>query len=125
MSSLTDGEAHLVGIEEHIGAFFLFVDDDVVHTCRVERTLDVEHRVGGEGDDVDIFVFEFAHDAADAVTAHAHARTHRVDVGVVAFDRDFGAFARESCHIVEHNHTFCDFWDFATQELSQKHGASA
>ena len=125
LSALTDGEAHLIGVEEHIGAFFFFVDHDVVHACRVERTLDVEHRVGGEGNDVDVFVFEFAHDAADAVTAHAHAGAYGVDVGVVAFHRDFGAFSRESCHIVEHNHAFCDFRDFATQELSQIHGASA
>ena len=125
MSALTDGKAHLIGIEEHIGAFLLFVDHDVVHACRVERTLDVEHRVGREGDDVDVFVFEFAHDTADAVTAHAHARTHRVDVGVVAFHRDFGAFARDACHIVEHNHAFCDFRNFATKELAQIHWASA
>ena len=69
--------------------------------------------------------FEFAHDTADTVTAHAHARTHRVDVGIVAFHRNLSTLTRDARHIVEHNHAFCDFRDFATKELAQIHGTSA
>ena len=125
LAAFTDGQAHLVGIEEDVGFFELFVDLDVVDVCRIEGTLDEEHRVGRVGDHVDVLVSQLAHDAIDATSAHAHARSDGINVGVEAFDGDFGAFARDAGHGAELNDAVGDFGDFAFEESTKEEGAGA
>ena len=125
LAAFTDGEAHLVGIEEDVGLFEFFVDLNVVDVCRIEGTLDEQHRVGRVGNDVDVLVAQFANDAVDTASAHTYARTDGINVGVEAFDGDFGAFARNASHSTELDDAFCDFGDLAFEQATQEHGAGA
>ena len=113
------------GLRKTSAFFELFVDLDVVDVCRIEGTLDEEHRVGRVGNHVDVLVSQLAHDAIDATSAHAHARSDWINVGVEAFDGDFGAFARDAGHGTELNDAVGDFGDFAFEESTKKEGAGA
>ena len=115
----------MVGIEEDVGLFEFFVDLNVVDVCRIEGTLDEQHRVGRVGNDVDVLVAQFANDTVDTASAHTHARTDGINVGVEAFDGDFRAFARDTRHSTELDDTFGDFGDLAFEQAAQEHGAGA
>ena len=125
LATFTDGEAHLVGIEEDVGLFEFFVDLNVVDVCRVEGALDEQHGVGRVRDDVDVFVAQLAHDAVDAASAHTHARTDGINVGVEAFDGNFRAFARDACHGAELNDAVGDFGNLPFEQAAQEQRAGA
>jgi hypothetical protein len=60
------------------------VDDDLVHLGGLDGRDDVARRIAVERHDVDLLAAELLHDGLHARALHAHARAHRIDVGVAA-----------------------------------------
>ena len=98
LSTATDGQAHLAGIQEHLGLLVLLVEIDARHLSGVKCALYEQLRVGSPVDHVDILVAELAHDTVHTASTHADAGAHGVDTVVEALHGHLGALSGDASH---------------------------
>ena len=83
LAFLADGERQLVVVDDNSCAAPLFVQQDFLHLCRLQRPRHELGRIVREGDDVNLLAAKFGRDHADTGAPGAHAGAHRVHVCVV------------------------------------------
>ena len=71
-------------------------------------------------DNIDVFVAQFAYDAMNTATLHAHTSTYWVDAVVIAFYGNLGAFAWDACNLLDGDKTVVDFGHFHFEQALQE-----
>ena len=104
----------------HLGNTLFGMEANLTDPGRRQRLRHEVMEVVGERDDVDLLASQLVHHLAHPAAPRTHARTHRIDIGVIRPDGDLGAVAGLARTGLQFDDAIGDLGDLQLEQLADQ-----